>query len=88
MPGVINVVSGNALLKNYTIEKQLTEPKKLFKNGMESSKNSCLIIEIENEIAKARDVSILTAHERNINSLMPNEFTPLVNVFTPAYKHL
>jgi hypothetical protein len=86
MTGVINVVSGNALLKNYTIEEQLKEPKKLFENGMESYKNSYLIREIENEIAKAGDVSILNAHEGNIHSLMPNEFTQLVDVFTPAYK--
>jgi len=86
MTGVINVVSGSALLKNYTIEEQLTKPKKLFENGMEIYNNSCLIREIENEIAKAGDVSILTSHEGNIHSLMPNEFTQLVDVFTPAYK--
>ncbi|MEL6142351.1 MAG: hypothetical protein AAFU67_12100, partial [Bacteroidota bacterium] len=39
------------------------------------------------EIIKTGDVSILTAHEGNIHSIMPNEFTQLVDVFTPAYKH-
>lgn len=85
MTGVINVVSGNALLKNYTIEEQLTEQRKVIKNGKEIYKNKCLLRENENEIAIAGDVSILTAHEGNIHSLMPNEFTQLVDVFTPAY---
>ncbi len=31
-------------------------------------------------------MSILTAHEGNIHSIMPNEFTQLVDVFSPAYK--
>lgn len=86
MTGVINVVSGNALLKNYTIEEQLNNPKKLFENGLEMYTDTYLIREIENEIAKAGDVSILTSHEGNIHCLMPNEFTQLVDVFTPAYK--
>ena len=47
----------------------------------------CVIKEVENEILKAGDVSILTANEGNIHSIMPNEFTQLVDVFTPAYKY-
>jgi hypothetical protein len=86
MTGVINVVSGNALLKNYTVEEQLSAPKKFLENGMETYTDRCLIREIDNEIAKAGDVSILTSHEGNIHCLMPNEFTQLVDVFTPAYK--
>lgn len=41
---------------------------------------------MEPEIAKAGSVSSLTSQEGNIHSLMPNEFTQLVDVFTPAYK--
>lgn len=86
MTGVINVVSGNMHLKNYTIEQQLEGYRKTFEHGRENFNKTCLIREIENEIAKAGDVSILTAHEGNIHSLMPNEFTQMVDVFTPAYK--
>ena len=86
MTGVINVVSGNALLKNYTIEEQLKGSRKVLKNGKEYLKKKCLLKEVENDICTARDVSILTAHEGNIHSLMPNEYTQLVDVFTPSYK--
>jgi hypothetical protein len=37
------------------------------------------------EILMPGKTSILTSKEGNIHSLMPNEFTQLVDVFTPAY---
>jgi hypothetical protein len=47
----------------------------------------CILREVENEIFKAGSVSMLTSHEGNIHSIMPNEFTQLVDIFTPAYKY-
>ena len=86
MTGVINVVSGNALAKNYSIEEQLSATREIIKNGRKEVLQKCAIKEVGNEIIKRGDVSILTAHEGNIHSIMPNEFTQLVDVFTPAYK--
>jgi quercetin dioxygenase-like cupin family protein len=45
MTGVINVVSGNTLLKNYTIEEQLSDPKIHLKTGMETYTDKYLIKE-------------------------------------------
>ncbi|MEO1256619.1 MAG: hypothetical protein AAFY41_17255, partial [Bacteroidota bacterium] len=73
--------------KNYTIEEQLSSTREVVTNGQTSVIRKCTIREIGNEIIKTGDVSILTAHEGNIHSIMPNEFTQLVDVFTPAYKH-
>ena len=87
MTGVLNVVSGNLLARNYTIEKHLDSIRKVEVNGKKNVIRKCVIKEVENEILKAGDVSILTSHEGNIHSIMPNDFTQLVDVFTPAYKH-
>lgn len=86
MTGVINVVSGNILAKNYTIEEQFSTTRKVIKNGRTEIMQKCTLREVGNENIKKGDVSILTAHEGNIHSVMPNEFTQLVDVFTPAYK--
>ncbi|MEO1257236.1 MAG: hypothetical protein AAFZ15_00505 [Bacteroidota bacterium] len=87
MTGVLNVISGNVLAKNYTIEEQLSSTREIVTNGETSLLKKCTIREVGNEIIKAGNVSMLTAHEGNIHSIMPNEFTQLVDVFTPAYKH-
>ncbi len=86
MTGVINVVSGNILTKNYSIEEQLSTTREIIKNGRKEVMQKCVIREIENEIFTNGDVSLLTAHEGNIHTLMPKEYTQLVDVFTPAYK--
>ena len=86
MTGVINVVSGNLLTKNYSIEEQLSTTREVIKKGRKEIMRKCIIREVENEIIKGGDVSILTSHEGNIHSIMPNELTQLVDVFTPAYK--
>ena len=86
MTGVINVVSGNILAKNYTIEEQLSTTREVIKNGRTEIMQKCTLREVGNENIKKGDVSILTAHDGNIHSVMPNEFTQLVDVFTPAYK--
>lgn len=86
MTGVINVVSGNILAKNYTIEEQLPTTRKVIKNGRTEIMQKCTLREVGNENIKKGDVSILTAHDGNIHSIMPKEFTQLVDVFTPAYK--
>lgn len=87
MTGVINVISGNILSKNYTFEEELASTREVVKNGQTSVIKKCILRETEKEVIKAGDISILTAHEGNIHSIMPNEFTQLVDVFTPAYKH-
>ena len=85
MTGVLNVVSGNLLAKNYDIEKQLATTREIVKGDRKFIIKKCAIREVENEILKAGDIGILTADEGNIHSIMPNEFTQMVDVFTPAY---
>ena len=86
MTGVINIVSGNVLAKNYSLEEQLSDTREIINNGRKEIVQKCTIREVGNEIVKGGDVSILTAHEGNIHSIMPNKYTQMVDVFTPAYK--
>ncbi len=85
MTGVLNVVSGNLLAKNYNIEEQLSSSREVIKGERSLVMKKCILREVENEILKTGDVGILTADEGNIHSIMPNEFTQMVDVFTPAY---
>ena len=87
MTGVLNVVSGNLLAKNYNIEHQLTSTREIEVDGETTILKKCILREVENEVLTAGDVGILTAHDGNIHSIMPNEFSQLVDVFTPAYKY-
>ena len=87
MTGVLNVVSGNLLAKNYNIEEQLSSTRELVKDGQTIAVKKCILREVENEVLTAGDVGILTADEGNIHSIMPNAFTQMVDVFTPAYSH-
>ncbi|WP_341214504.1 hypothetical protein [uncultured Wocania sp.] len=84
MTGVINVVSGSAHLRNYNRIEELGS-RTVTTNGQKIIKQSCILKEVSNQIAKTGDVSILTSNDGNIHSVMPNEFTQLVDVFTPAY---
>ena len=85
MTGVINVVSGNILAKNYSVEEQLSTTREIIKNGRKEVMQKCTIREVGNEIVEGGNVSILTAHEGNIHSIMPNKYTQMIDVFTPAY---
>ncbi|MEL6834711.1 MAG: hypothetical protein AAFP77_17070 [Bacteroidota bacterium] len=87
MTGVINVVSGSILAKNYDLEEELSSTREVITDGRKELRKKCVIREVGNEVISGGNVSILTAHEGNIHSVMPNEFTQLVDVFTPAYKH-
>ncbi len=87
MTGVINVVSGNLLARNFDLVEELNETREVtYENGYTAKLQKCVIKEVENEILKAGDVSILTEEEGNIHSIMPNQFSQVVDVFTPAYK--
>lgn len=85
MCGVINMVTGNALVKNYTLHKELDKSKTQTYNGQTFTLKSCVLEETKKEILTPGNTSILTSTEGNIHSLMPKEFTQLVDVFTPAY---
>jgi hypothetical protein len=85
MTGVLNVVSGNLLAKNYSIEEQGLSTRKIQKGGQSYDVKRCILREVENEVLKGGDIGILTADEGNIHSIMPNEFTQMVDVFTPSY---
>ena len=87
MTGVLNVVSGNLLAKNYNIEEQGSSSKEIKKGEQTFTVKNCILREVEKEVLMAGDVGILTSDEGNIHSIMPNEFTQMVDVFTPAYKH-
>ena len=85
MTGVINVVSGSILTKNYSVEEQLSSTREVVKNGRTEVMGQRVIREVGNDVFSGGHVSILTADEGNIHSIMPNEYTQLVDVFTPAY---
>ena len=87
MTGVLNVVSGNLLARNFDFAEELGETREVtYKNGHKAKLQKCVIKEVQNEILKAGDIGILTADEGNIHSIMPNEFTQMIDVFTPAYQ--
>lgn len=87
MTGVLNVVSGNLLARNFDFIEVLTETREVtYQTGYKATLKKCVIKEVDSEILKAGDVGILTADEGNIHSIMPNEFSQLIDVFTPAYK--
>ena len=87
MTGVLNVLSGNLLARNFDFAEELDETREVtYKNGHKAKLQKCVIKEVQNEILKAKDIAILTADEGNIHSIMPNEFTQMVDVFTPAYQ--
>ena len=85
MTGVLNVISGNLLAKNYSIEEKLSSIREVKKGVQSYLVNKCILREVETEVLKAGDIGILTANEGNIHSIMPNEFTQMVDVFTPSY---
>ena len=85
MCGVINMVTGNALVKNYSLHKELEKTKTQSYNGQTYTLISCVLEETKKEILTPGKTSILTSTKGNIHSLMPNEFTQLVDVFTPSY---
>ncbi|MEM6516627.1 MAG: hypothetical protein AAF688_10630 [Bacteroidota bacterium] len=85
MTGVLNVVSGNLTAKNYNIEKQLSYIREVIKGDKTYVMKKCILREVEDEVLKTGDVGILTSDEGNIHSIMPNQFTQMVDVFTPAY---
>lgn len=87
MTGVLNVVSGSLLAKNYNVEKQLSSTREVVNEGRTAIMQKCVLRETGNEIIQKGDVSLLTSDTGNIHSIMPNEFTQMVDVFTPAYKH-
>lgn len=87
MTGVLNVVSGSLLAKNYNVDKQLSSTREVVKEGRTAIMQKCVLRETGNEIIQKGDVSLLTSDTGNIHSIMPNEFTQMVDVFTPAYKH-
>ena len=85
MCGVINVVSGEMDISNYSFDKNVGE-KVEYKNGDASYyMQPCILKKQKNEIVKAGEVSILTSSDSNIHEVMPNSFAQLVDIFTPAY---
>jgi len=87
MTGVLNVVSGNLLARNFDFIMDLAEIREVtYETGYKVKLQKCVIKEVDNEILTAGDVGILTANEGNIRRIMPNEFTQMVDVFTPAYQ--
>ena len=87
MTGVLNVVSGSILTKNYTIEEKFETSREVIRQDESIAVGKCILRETGNEIIQTGQVGILTAQEGNIHSLMPNEFSQMVDVFTPSYKH-
>ena len=73
MTGVLNVVSGNLLAKNFDFVEDLAETREVtYETGYKATLQKCVIKEVDSE--------------SNIHSIMPNEFTQMIDVFTPAYK--
>ncbi len=85
MCGVINVISGEMDIKNYSFEKNEGEEVK-YKNGDTTYfMQPCILKKEKSELLKAGEVSILTSTDSNIHEVMPNSFAQLVDIFTPAY---
>lgn len=85
MCGIINVVSGEMNIANYSFERDEGKKAK-YQNGDETYfMQSCILKKESNEILKAGDLSILTSTDNNIHEVMPNSFAQLVDIFTPAY---
>jgi PCO_ADO len=85
MCGVINMVTGNALVNNYSIHKILDKEETKMVGEKSFVLQSCLIKKEQEELLLPNKISTLTSTQGNIHSLMPNEFTQLVDIFTPAY---
>lgn len=85
MCGVINVISGEMDISNYSFDKN--EGKEVeYKNGDKTYYvQPCILKKEKTELLKAGDVSILTSTDSNIHEVMPNSFAQLVDIFTPAY---
>lgn len=86
MTGVLNVVSGSILARNYDVDEHLATEREVVVNGTTHVLKKCMLRETQREVVQAGCVSMLSAHKGNIHSIMPNAFTQLVDVFTPAYK--
>jgi len=85
MCGVINVISGEMDISNYSFDKNVGE-KVAYKNGDKSYyMQPCILKKQKNEMLKAGEVSILSSTDTNIHEVMPNSFAQLVDIFTPAY---
>lgn len=85
MCGVINVISGEMDISNYSFEKNEGE-KIEYKNGNKSYyMQPCILKKEKSELLKAGEVSILTSTDCNIHEVMPKSFAQLVDIFTPAY---
>lgn len=85
MCGIINVISGEMDISNYSFEKNEGE-KVAYKNGDKSYyMQPCVLKKEKGESLKAGEVSILTSTDSNIHEVMPNSFAQLVDIFTPAY---
>jgi hypothetical protein len=85
MCGVINVISGEMDISNYSFDKNEGE-KVAYNNGDQSyCMQPCILKKEKNELLKAGDVSILTSTDSNIHEVMPNSFAQLIDIFTPAY---
>jgi len=85
MTGIINVISGKLNAINYNKTKELEEERIIIENDSEIVLKKCELKEIENRIITQGDVSILTPEKGNIHSIMPLEFSQLIDVFTPAH---
>ena len=85
MCGVINVISGEMDISNYSFDKNEGE-KVGYQNGDKSYyMQPCILKKEKSELLKAGEVSILNSTDSNIHEVMPNSFAQLVDIFTPAY---
>lgn len=86
MTGVLNVVSGSILTKNYDVVEHLPSEREVVVNGRTHVLKKCILQETASENVEAGSVSMLSVDKGNIHSIMPNAYTQMVDVFTPAYK--
>lgn len=85
MCGVINVISGELDVSNYSFERNQGD-KVEYKNGDKSFlMQPCVLKKEKSELLKAGQVSILSSVDNNIHEVMPNSFCQLIDIFTPAY---
>ncbi|WP_188112194.1 hypothetical protein [Aquimarina sp. RZ0] len=85
MSGITNVISGELQIKNYNLVSQLNKSRKVILQGEKKTIRKCTIQEVSDKILAPNSFSSLTTTKRNIHSVISNDFTQLVDIFTPAY---
>lgn len=86
MCGVIFPVNGELEVKNYNLLPSDFKPEKITApSGEVYEKHTALLQLGQRETLRKGNLSVLTEEEGNIHSVMPAQFSQVLDIFTPAY---